>query len=238
MARLNPLVGFEKDVITNVHDSGTRAANAAIRVAVVEDDDRMREALIFQLRTAGFRVAAYASGEEFFEASPTSEFNCVVADIYLEKMNGLELQEELKRRASTASVVFITGHGDFSIGVHAMKAGAVDVLEKPLDDERLLSAIRRGVQSSHAHGAENTQRLDLKRRFSSLAARQREVFVLITAGLLNKQVGAELGISERTVKVHRERLRRKMGADSAAELARMAEVLQIHPLRELSNPPK
>ena len=115
-----------------------------------------------------------------------------------------------------------------------MRAGAVDVLEKPLDDEVLLTAIRRGVRRSRVGRAEHAQRLDLERRFSSLPARQREVFTLITAGLLNKQVAAELGISERTVKVHRERLRRKMGADSPAELARMAGVLQIHPVRASS----
>ena len=110
-----------------------------------------------------------------------------------------------------------------------MKAGAVDVLEKPLDDELLLGAIERGVQRSHARREEDFQKLDLERRFGSLPTRQREVFTLITAGMLNKEVGAQLGISERTVKVHRERLRRKMGADSPAELARMAQVLRVHP---------
>jgi RNA polymerase sigma factor (sigma-70 family) len=110
----------------------------------------------------------------------------------------------------------------------------VDVLEKPFDDEALLTAIEQGVQRSRAGRREHTQRLEVERRFSSLPARQREVFTLITAGLLNKQVAAELGISERTVKVHRERLRRKMGADSLAELSRMAGLLQIHPLRASS----
>ncbi len=119
-----------------------------------------------------------------------------------------------------------------------MRAGAVDVLEKPLDDEVLLTAIKRGVQRSRAGRAERAERLDIERRFSSLPVRQREVFTLITAGLLNKQVAAELGISERTVKVHRERLRRKMGADSPAELARMAGVLQIHLPRTPSAAPK
>jgi FixJ family two-component response regulator len=198
----------------------------------------MRQALVFQLGTAGFQVAAYASAEKFFEASVTKEFDCVVADICLARMSGLQLQDELNRTASYASIVFITGRGDLSIGVHAMKAGAVDVLEKPLDDEVLLTAIKRGVQRSRAGRTEHTQRLDLERRFSSLPARQREVFTLITAGLLNKQVAAELEISERTVKVHRERLRRRMGADSLAELSRMAWVLRIHPLRAPSARPK
>ena len=150
---------------------------------------------------------------------------------------GWSFKSNSGRLGNFVSIVFITGRRDLSIGVHAMRAGAVDVLEKPVDDEALLTAIERGVQRSRAERTEHTQRLDLEKRFSSLPARQREVFTLITAGLLNKQVAAELGISERTVKVHRERLRRKMGADSLAELSRMAGILQIHPPRAPSARP-
>jgi len=125
------------------------------------------------------------------------------------------------------SIVFVTECSDRSILIHAIKAGAVDVLEKPVDDEVLLTAIEGGVLRTHAARLEHVRRLDIESRFKSLPPRQREVFALITAGFLNKQVGAELGISERTVKVHRERLRRKMGADSLAELSRMAGFLEI-----------
>ena len=209
----------------------TPVTTGGASVAVVDNDERVREALAFQLNTAGFRVVSYSSGHEFLKTRDASDFECVVADIFLPIMNGLELQDKLREIGTFVSIVFITGRSDMSIGVHAMRAGAVDVLEKPFDDAALLTAIERAVQRSRAGRTEYAQRLDLERRFSSLPARQREVFTLITAGLLNKQVAVELGISERTVKVHRERLRRKMGADSVAELSRMAGLLQIHPPR-------
>jgi FixJ family two-component response regulator len=209
----------------------TPATTGGATVAVVDDDERVREALAFQLNTAGFRVVLYSSGHEFLTTKDTSHFECIIADIFLPRMNGLELQHQLRKTGNFVSIVFITGRGDMSIGVHAMRAGAVDVLEKPFDDEKLLTAIEHGVQRSRAGRTEYAQRLDIERRFGSLPTRQCEVFTLITAGLLNKQVAVELGISERTVKVHRERLRRKMGADSLAELSRMAGFLQIHPPR-------
>jgi RNA polymerase sigma factor (sigma-70 family) len=203
------------------------AVTASARVAVVDYDERAREALAFQISTAGFRVGSYASAGELLASNDASKFDCLVAEIFLPGMNGLRLQEELRERRNLASVVFITERDDLSLVVRAMKAGAMDVLGKPVDDEALLTAIELGVQRSRARATEHAQRLDLEQRFRSLPPRQREVFTLVTAGLLNKQVAAELGISERTVKVHRERLRRKMGADSLAELSRMASTLQI-----------
>jgi FixJ family two-component response regulator len=205
------------------------AAETGIRLAVVEDDERMRQALSFQLGTAGFQVTAYASAQKFFEASAAKEFDCVVADIYLPRINGLKLQEELNRTVPYASIVFITGHGDLSLGMHAMRKGAVDFLEKPLDDEALLSAITRGTDLSRRRRAEQVQRVELGKRQSSLMPREGEVFLLITAGLLNKQVGAELGATERTIKAHRGQVMNKMHADSLADLVRMAGILQIHP---------
>jgi FixJ family two-component response regulator len=196
-------------------------------IAVVEDEERVREALAFQLRSAGFQVVPFSSAQDFL-AEDKCNFDCLVADIFLPAMNGLELQEQLKNAARFVPVVFITGRGDLAVGVEAMKRGAVDVLEKPVDDETILNAIARGVALSHTERARSTRRVDLEARFKSLPERQRQVFTLITAGLLNKQVAAEMRITERTVKVHRERLRRKMGADSLAELARIAELLQIH----------
>lgn len=197
-------------------------------VAVVDDDERVCKALCFQLGTVGFKVASYSSAHEFLSSADATRFDCVVADIFLPRMNGLELQERLGSVSEFASIVFVTGRGDFSIGMQAMRAGALDVLEKPVDEETLVGAIRRGVEVSRASRMEHSQRLELERRYCSLPDRQRQVFILITAGFLNKQVAAELGITERTVKVHRERLRQKMGADSLAELSRMAEVLRVH----------
>jgi FixJ family two-component response regulator len=206
----------------------TIAATGPIRVAIVDDDQRVRQAIAFQLRTASFEVAAYSTAEEVLEAVDTMAFDCVVADIYLPRMNGLQLQEELNRVVPYASIVFITGHGDLSLGIHAMRKGAVDFLEKPVDDQALLSSIARGAHLSRRRRTEQFERTELEDLQRSLTAREREVFALITTGLLNKQVGAELGTTERTVKAHRASVMTKMGAGSIADLVRMAGILQIH----------
>jgi FixJ family two-component response regulator len=203
-------------------------ATGPIRVAIVEDDERVRQAIAFQIRTAGFEVAAYSTAEEVLEFVDTMAFDCVVADIYLPRMNGLQLQEELNRVVPYASIVFVTGHGDLSLGMHAMRKGAVDFLEKPVDDQALLRSIARGAHLSRRRRAEQFERTELEELQRSLTAREREVFALITTGLLNKQVGAELGTTERTVKAHRASVMSKMGAGSIADLVRMAGILHIH----------
>ena len=149
-------------------------------------------------------------------------------------MNGLQLQAELCRTLPFASIVFISGHGDLSLEMHAMRKGAVDFLEKPLDDEVFLSSIVRGAELTRNRRAEHAQRIELERRLGVLTSREREVFALITTGLLNKQVGAELGTTERTVKAHRERVMSKMKADSLADLVRMSGILQLHSTRTRS----
>jgi FixJ family two-component response regulator len=212
----------------NLEHVGSAAPSARIKVAVIDDDESMRHALAFQLNTAGLEVVAYSSAEELLEASGAREFDCVVADIYLPKMNGLELQEELNRTIPFASIVFITGHGDLSLGMHAMRKGAVDFLEKPLDDHAILSSIARGAELSRRRRAERSHLVELEELNRSLTSREREVFALITSGLLNKQVAAELGTTERTVKAHRASVMSKMRADSIADLVRMAGVLQVH----------
>ncbi len=208
-------------------DIKTVATSGPIRTAVIEDDDRMRQALFFQLSTAGLEVAPYCCAEELLEAVDAKEFDCVVADIYLPRMNGLQLQEELNRTVPYASIVFITGHGDLSLGMHAMRRGAVDFLEKPVEDQALLSSIARGADLSRSRRAEQFERVGFEKLQRSLTSREREVFALITTGLLNKQVGTELGTTERTVKAHRASVMSKMGADSLAALVRMAGILQI-----------
>src|SRR6267143_1306056 len=130
----------------NVNDIKAVATTVNVKVAIIEDDESVRNALIFQLSTAGFAVVAYSSAEELLESADASDFDCVVADIYLPRMNGLQLQEELNRTIPYASIVFITGHGDLSLGMHAMRQGAVDFLEKPVDEKALLSSITRGAQ--------------------------------------------------------------------------------------------
>jgi FixJ family two-component response regulator len=212
----------------NVHDIKTAAGTGRIRIAIIEDEESMRNALVFQLGTAGFEVVAYASAEELLESPDGRNFDCVVADIYLPRMNGLQLQEELNRTVPYASIVFITGHGDLSLGMHAMRQGAVDFLEKPLDDQALLGSITRGAQLSRERRAEQFRRIEFEKLERSLTSREREVFALITTGLLNKQVAAQLGTTERTVKAHRASVMNKMGAASLADLVRMAGILQIH----------
>ncbi len=214
-------------------DFQTAEGCATIRgltVAAIEDDERMRHALVFQIATAGVEVEPYACAEEFLNAANAKDFDCILVDINLPRMNGLELQEELNRTIPYASIVFITGHGDLPLGMHAMRKGAVDFLEKPIDDQTLLSSIARGAHRSRRRRAEHNQRIELEKRHGYLTPREREVFDLITTGFLNKQVGAELGTTERTVKAHREKVMSKMGAGSLADLVRMAYVLQIHPL--------
>ena len=157
----------------------------------------------------------------------------MVADIFLPRMSGLQLQEELNRTVPYASIVFITGHGDLSLGMRAMKRGAVDFLEKPVDDQALLSSIARGADLSRRRRAEQLQRIELEDLQRSLTSREREVFGLITTGLLNKQVGSELGTTERTVKAHRASVMSKMGAGSLADLVRMAGILRNHAIRTL-----
>lgn len=228
MASTKPRTGLQSVAANGVQNMKPQAIFERVRVAVIEDDDSVRQALSFQLRTAGFEVAAYSSAEELLEASDAKEFDCVVADIYLPKMNGLQLQEELNRTIPFASIVFITGHGDLSLGMHAMRKGAVDFLEKPVDERALLSSIARGANISRRRRAERSQLVGLEELHRSLTSREREVFTLITSGLLNKQVAAELGTTERTVKAHRASVMVKMDAGSLADLVRMAGVLQIH----------
>ena len=199
-----------------------------VTIAVIEDDGPTREALAFQLGTAGFKVVAHPSAESFLDATSSKDADCIVADICLPRMNGLELLAEMRQSAPFVSIVFVTGRGDMSIGVQAMREGAVDCLNKPVDDAALLNAVRRGADLGRMRRAEHMRLLELKEREKTLTPREHQVFALITSGLLNKQVGAQLGPAERTIKTHRGRVMTKMGAGSLADLVRMGETLQVH----------
>lgn len=211
-----------------MNDFETRKQIETATIAVIEDDGPTREALAFQLGTAGFKVAAHPSAESFLNATSSKYTDCIVADICLPRMNGLELLTEMRRSAPFVSIVFVTGRGDMSIGVQAMREGAVDCLNKPVDDAALLDAVRRGTELCKMRRAEHMRLLELKEREKTLTPREHQVFALITSGLLNKQVGAQLGPAERTIKTHRGRVMTKMGAGSLADLVRMAETLQVH----------
>jgi FixJ family two-component response regulator len=211
-----------------MNDVETRKQIETVTLAVIEDDAPTREALAFQLGTAGFKVAAHPSAESFLNAASSKDIDCIVADICLPRMNGLELLTEMRQSAPFVSVVFVTGRGDMSLGVQAMREGAIDCLNKPVDDAALLDAVRRGIELCRMRRAEHMRLLELKEREKTLTPREHQVFALITSGLLNKQVGAQLGPAERTIKTHRGRVMTKMGAGSLADLVRMAETLQVH----------
>jgi FixJ family two-component response regulator len=201
---------------------------SAITVAIVEDDERFREALAFQLTSAKFEIEAFPTAESFLESPAFKDFDCGIVDICLPKRNGLQLLSEVKRADSFTSIIFVTGCGDMSLGIQAMREGAIDCLEKPIDDDTLLNTLRRAAKLAQKKRIDHLQRIELRQREETLTPREREVFGLVTNGLLNKQVGATLGATERTIKTHRGRVMNKMNADSLADLVRMAELLQIH----------
>ena len=196
-------------------------------IAVIEDNESTRRALVRQINSAGFRIVDFASALDFLNAPERFTVDCVVADVHLPMMDGLQLQEELRQTVPYAPIIFITGYAELAIGVQAMRRGATDFLQKPVDDETLFDAIRHAVEVSRGRRTAEAERKELQRRYDSLTPREREVFALITRGLLNKQVAAELGAAERTIKAHRARVMEKMGAESLADLVRSASLLGV-----------
>jgi len=195
-------------------------------VYIVEDDAAVRRALTRLMRSTGLNVTSFALAEDFLiGASPEMAPACLLADLRLPGLSGLELSEVMQEQGFDLPTVFISGRADLSVGVEAMKRGAVDFLEKPLSETALLNAIVRALDRHRRLRAQQAERTSLSARFQSLTPREREVFNLIVTGLLNKQVGAELGTSEKTVKVHRGRVMQKMEAGSLADLVRMADRL-------------
>jgi FixJ family two-component response regulator len=190
-------------------------------VFVVDDDVSVREALEGLIRYEGWRVETFASAADFLSRPRFAGPSCLVLDVTLPDLNGLDLQSRVIAERSDLPIIFITGYGDVPMTVKAMKAGAIEFLTKPLDDEALLTAIRDAVKRSEKALGTETEIKALQVRFESLSRREREVMTLIVRGLMNKQVGGELGISEITVKAHRGRVMRKMNAGSFAELVNM-----------------
>ena len=197
------------------------------RVYLVDDDAGIRRALTRLLQTSGYVAEAFPTAEAFLAAAePENIPSCLVCDLRMPGLSGLELQEVLLRQGYDVPIVFISGRADIQSGIRAMKGGAVDFLEKPFSDEALLEAVHRGLHRDRDRCADRVERTLLRGRLETLTPRERDVFGLIVTGLLNKQVGAQLGTTEKTVKVHRSRVMQKMGAGSLVELVRMADKLE------------
>jgi len=195
-------------------------------IFVVDDDLSVRESLELLIKSAGWQPELFVSAQEFLSRPRPSVPCCLVLDVTLPGLSGLELQKQLAERTDMP-IIFITGHGDVPMSVQAMKAGAVEFLTKPFKDDVLLDAIRGAIDHSRAALRLDSEMRLLRKRYESLTPREREVMALVVSGLLNKQVGGELGISEITVKAHRGQVMRKMKADSLADLVTMAARLGL-----------
>jgi FixJ family two-component response regulator len=195
-------------------------------VFIVDDDVSVRESLELLIRYEGWQPEAFASAPDFLDYPRTLVPSCLVLDISLPGLNGLELQKQVAAERAGMPIIFITGHRDVPMTVQAMKAGAVEFLTKPFDDQALLSAVRQALERSRIAITHEMEMRELQARHASLTPRERQVMALVVSGLLNKQVGGELGISEITVKAHRGQVMQKMQAGSLADLIKMATKLR------------
>lgn len=196
-------------------------------VFVVEDERAVREAIDSLLRSAGHPVRLFLSARELLSEMTSEDAGCLVLDVRLPGMSGLEFQQELNRAGISIPIIFITGYGDIRMSVQAIKAGAVEFLTKPLNDEALLNAVANSMEKDRVDRQQRAELATIQRRFSMLTPREREVMGFVVSGLLNKQIAAEVGISEITVKIHRAHVMRKMEVSSLAELAQLAERMTL-----------
>ncbi len=196
-------------------------------VFVIDDDDSVRRALRRLIRSVGLQVELFGSAHEFLERPRPDVPSCMILDVRLPGISGLDFQRRLAEAKVHIPIIFITGHGDIPMTVRAMKAGAVEFLPKPFNDQDLIDAIHQALERDRVRRRQEAEIATLRQRFESLTPREQEVLPRVITGLLNKQIAAEIGTSEATVKVHRSQLMRKMGAESVAELVRMAERIGI-----------
>ena len=195
-------------------------------VFIVDDDVSVRESLELLIQNEGWQAETFASAQEFLDHPRAALPNCLILDVSLPGLNGLELQQRVAAERTDMPIIFITGHGDIPMTVRAMKAGAIEFLTKPFSDEALLNAIRQALQRSRLALSHEAEIRQLRNSYALLTPRERQVMALVVSGLLNKQIGGELGISEITVKAHRGQVMQKMKADSLAALVKMAAKLR------------
>jgi len=200
-------------------------SNVAEMVFVIDDDESIREALNSLIRSVGLNVATFASAQEFLQSKRPDVPACLILDVRMPGLSGLDLQRDLAEANIHIPIIFITGHGDIPMSVRAMKAGAVEFLTKPFRDQDLLDAIQQALERDRRARSQQADSAELRNRYQSLTPRESEVFGLVVKGLLNKQIALQLGTSEITIKLHRRQVMEKMDAASLADLVRMAERL-------------
>jgi FixJ family two-component response regulator len=205
----------------------TEALETEPIVFVVDDDPSMRQALANLFRSVGLRAEVFGSARELLESELPDVASCLVLDIRLPGPSGLDFQAELAKADIQIPIIFMTGHGDIPMTVKAMKAGAIDFLTKPFRDQDILDAVATAIERDRTRRKDQKAVAELRAVFETLTTRERDVFALVASGLMNKQIAAEIGLAEITVKIHRGHLMRKMGARSLADLVRMAEMLGI-----------
>ncbi|HVN25027.1 MAG TPA: response regulator transcription factor [Syntrophorhabdales bacterium] len=192
-------------------------------IFIVDDDASMRTALSYLLQSAGYEVEAFASAEEFLGREHYDGVGCIILDVRMPGLSGMELQEKLTGSDYRMPIIFLTGHGELPMGVQAMKRGATDFLTKPCDDEQLLGAVHRAIEKDKQARGSYQEKQEIRSRMERLTPREKEILRYVIAGMLNKQIAAQLGIAEPTVKIHRGRIMEKLCAESVADLVRLAE---------------
>jgi FixJ family two-component response regulator len=206
-----------------------KSAAAVPTVFIIDDDRGMRQSIQDLVESVGLRAESYATGEEFLKRKRTNDPSCLVLDVRLPQMSGLDFQRQLAETGTQIPIIFVTAHGDVPMSVRALKSGAVEFLTKPFRDQDLLDAIHQALQRDRTAQEQQAEIHDLQGRYHALTRREQEVMTLVVSGMLNKQIASEIGASEATVKIHRGQVMHKMQAGSVVDLVRMADKLKLSP---------